>query len=138
MQRLFWYSPVENGDDTNGLSKKSSWKVNGKYASEPFNKVYVSHEVGETNGPKDVPICVIKKDVVKNNSKGESNNQKSVREIKAKKRAMNSRYKKNLNERKQFWKKKKNMTNDQKVDSNSQNSNQKFVDTSRPDDRNIH
>lgn len=95
-------------------------------------------DVGETSGTKYVSICATKNDVVINNSNEKENKQKLIEEIKSKKKIVNARYKKNLIAWKQFWKKKENKVNDKNVDSISENSNQKFVNSSRAFNQNVH
>lgn len=60
-----------------------------------------THNGARPSDIKYVPNFVLKNNSVRNNSKGKSkeNNQKPIEEIKANKRAMNIRYKKNLIEK---------------------------------------
>ena len=46
-------APIDNADKTVGLSKKTSWRVKGRYVAEPLNKVNTNYEKGSYSGTKD-------------------------------------------------------------------------------------
>jgi len=77
----------------------TSWKVKGKYVSEPLNFDMSHNDHTSTSG--------------KNKSLKSQKPifHKSAEELIAKKRLMNARYKKNLKERKRFWKNKEAIQN---------------------------
>ncbi|XP_052623160.1 uncharacterized protein LOC128128385 [Lactuca sativa] len=35
---FFWSAPIDNVDETKGLSQKTSWRVKGRYVAEPLNE----------------------------------------------------------------------------------------------------
>jgi hypothetical protein len=39
----FWTEPIDNTDETRGLSAKTSWRVKGKYISEPLNNIHAKY-----------------------------------------------------------------------------------------------
>ncbi|XP_052627571.1 uncharacterized protein LOC128134144 [Lactuca sativa] len=50
----FWSAPIDNADETVGLSEKTTWRVKGRYIPEPINKPS-SFDIPSTSGTKDVP-----------------------------------------------------------------------------------
>ena len=49
----FWSAPIDNADETVGLSEKTTWRVKGRYIPEPINKPS-SFDIPSTSGTKDV------------------------------------------------------------------------------------
>ncbi|XP_052625810.1 uncharacterized protein LOC128132855 [Lactuca sativa] len=131
----FWSAPIDNADETVGLSDKTTWRVKGRYIPDPINKPS-SFDIPSSIGTKDVPEepmvepdVPIKKEepkvqtkksteskmkgkttaTQKEKPKANFNIHKSQKELAEQKRLRNHRYATNLNERKKHW--------------NSQNSN---------------
>nr|KAJ0219002.1 hypothetical protein LSAT_V11C300151690 [Lactuca sativa] len=50
----FWSAPIDNADETVGLSEKTTWRVKGRYIPEPINKPS-SFNIPSKSGTKDVP-----------------------------------------------------------------------------------
>ena len=51
---FFLSKPIDNGDETKGLSEMTSWKTKGKYISEPLNRVNPCYDQAGPSGTKDV------------------------------------------------------------------------------------
>lgn len=47
----FWSAPINNTNETIGLSERTSWRVKGRYVAEPLNKP-TSFDVPSTSGTK--------------------------------------------------------------------------------------
>ena len=54
-EKIFWSGPIDNSDETKGLSEMTSWKTKGKYISEPLNCVDLRYDQVRPSGTKDVP-----------------------------------------------------------------------------------
>ncbi|KAI3767848.1 hypothetical protein L2E82_18277 [Cichorium intybus] len=115
---FFWSKPIDNSDETKGLSEMTSWKSRGNYISGSLNcknSVSQSGSWGTENlksnslNPK---TSTFKSD---SNRCSTSYVHKSPEELIAKRKQMNARYKKNLKERKQFWRNKHDSNLTQKV-----------------------
>ncbi|KAL7591015.1 hypothetical protein Lser_V15G34603 [Lactuca serriola] len=52
---LFWSAPIDNANETVGLSERTSWKVKGRYMAEPLNN-HSAFEKGSPSGTKEVRI----------------------------------------------------------------------------------
>ncbi|KAL7609655.1 hypothetical protein Lser_V15G12997 [Lactuca serriola] len=131
----FWSAPIDNADETVGLSDKTTWRVKGRYIPDPINKPS-SFDIPSSIGTKDVPeepmvepYVPIKREepkvqtkksteskmkgkttaTQKEKPKANFNIHKSQKELAEQKRLRNQRYATNLNERTKHW--------------NSQNSN---------------
>ena len=50
----FWSAPIDNADETIGLSEQTSWRVKGRYVAEPINKPS-SFDKPSTSGTKEIP-----------------------------------------------------------------------------------
>ena len=50
----FWFTPIDNVDETVGLSERTSWRFEGRYVAEPLNKP-TSFDVPSTSGTKEIP-----------------------------------------------------------------------------------
>ena len=50
-----WSSPIDNADETKGLSKMTSWKKKGRYVAKPLNKVNSRYGKGSPSRMKDIP-----------------------------------------------------------------------------------
>ena len=50
----FWSVPIDNADETKGLSEKTSWRVKGRHVAEPLNN-RSSYTKGSPSGTKNVP-----------------------------------------------------------------------------------
>jgi len=100
-QDFFWSGPINNSHETKGLSELTSWKVKGKYVSELLNSDSARFNVASTSGTKSLSEKSISN--ISKSKTSKSNILKSAEELIAKKRLMNARYKKNLKERKRFW-----------------------------------
>jgi hypothetical protein len=54
----FWTEPIDNTDETRGLSAKTSWRVKGKYVSEPLNNIHAKYDGSEqrtSSNRKNIP-----------------------------------------------------------------------------------
>nr|KAJ0227889.1 hypothetical protein LSAT_V11C100037270 [Lactuca sativa] len=125
----FWSAPIDNADETVGLSEKTTWRVKGRYIPEPINKPS-SFDIPSASGTKDVPEePMVEPDVPnkreepkvqtkknteskkkgkttatqKEKPKANFNIHKSQKELAEQKRLRNQRYATNLNERKKHW-----------------------------------
>ncbi|XP_052621986.1 uncharacterized protein LOC128127530 [Lactuca sativa] len=105
-----WSAPIDNADETVGMSERTSWRVKGRYVVEPINKPS-SFDKPSSNGTKEIPNEPLKASnessttteahTKKNDPKANIHlNQEQLAE---QKRQRNKRYMTNLNERKQFW-----------------------------------
>ncbi|KAI3740017.1 hypothetical protein L2E82_30433 [Cichorium intybus] len=100
---FFWSEPIENSDETKGLSEMTSWKSRGKYISGSLNRkdsflqpgsIGTKHFSNSNSSAfKPIPTKCLT---------SASRIHKSPEELIAKRKQMNARYKKNLKERKQF------------------------------------
>nr|KAJ0214865.1 hypothetical protein LSAT_V11C300139970 [Lactuca sativa] len=124
----FWSAPIDNADETVGLSEKTTWRVKGRYIPEPINKPS-SFDIPSSSGTKDVPEePMVEPDVPikreepkvqtkksteskmkgkttatqKEKPKANFNTHKSQKELAEQKRLRNQRYATNLNERKKI------------------------------------
>ncbi|KAI3515995.1 hypothetical protein L1887_14902 [Cichorium endivia] len=104
---FFWIEPIDNSDETKGLSEMTSWKSRGKYISGSVNRKNTFSQPG-TSGTKPFQNSnsKIPKPTPTKNFTHVSRIHKSPEELIAKRKQMNARYKKNLKERKQFWRNK--------------------------------
>ncbi|XP_052623142.1 uncharacterized protein LOC128128382 [Lactuca sativa] len=50
----FWYTPIDNADETVGLSEQTSWRVKGRYVADPINKPS-SFDKPSTSRTKEIP-----------------------------------------------------------------------------------
>nr|KAJ0211572.1 hypothetical protein LSAT_V11C400222650 [Lactuca sativa] len=50
----FWSAPIDNADETVGVSDKTTWRVKGRYLLEPINKPSI-FDIPSSSGTKDVP-----------------------------------------------------------------------------------
>ena len=108
---FFWSAPIDNADETVGLSERTSWKVKGRYVAEPLNKP-TNFDVPSTSGTKEVPveylystseISSMESEPVVQKPKQKANIHRQPKQVNNQKQQRNLRYKKNLSERKQFW-----------------------------------
>jgi hypothetical protein len=54
----FWTDPIDSIDETSGLSAKTSWRVKGKYVSEPLNNIHAKYDGSKPRTPsnsKNIP-----------------------------------------------------------------------------------
>lgn len=80
----FWFAPIDNADETVGLSEHTSWRVKGRYVVEPINKPS-NFDKPSTSGTKDIPEEPGKKpeeskktsNVFSNSTKAQKEKQKS-------------------------------------------------------------
>ncbi|XP_052627093.1 uncharacterized protein LOC128133623 [Lactuca sativa] len=107
---FFWSAPIDNADETIGLSEQTSWRVKGRYVAEPLNKPSSSDKPStiETKDipiePKEEPKARVKTAETQRDKQKESfNMHKSQKQLAEKKRLRNQRYAKNLNEQKSYW-----------------------------------
>ena len=49
----FWSAPIDNTDETVGLSERNSWRVKGRYIVEPLNNPS-GYKKGSPSATKDV------------------------------------------------------------------------------------
>nr|KAJ0190459.1 hypothetical protein LSAT_V11C800444910 [Lactuca sativa] len=125
----FWSAPIDNADETVGLSNTTTWRVKGRYIPEPIKKPS-SFDIPSSSGTKDVPEePMVEPDVPikreepkvqtkksteskmkskitatqKEKPKASFNTHKSQNELAEHKRLRNKRYATNLNERKKHW-----------------------------------
>ena len=106
----FWSSPIDNADETVGLSEQTSWRVKGRYVVEPINKPS-SFDKPSTSGTKEIPEEPMREPVVPSKTtetqwkkpKSSFNIHKSPKQLAEHQRYRNQRYNKNLNERKRYW-----------------------------------
>ncbi|XP_023745845.1 uncharacterized protein LOC111894012 [Lactuca sativa] len=110
----FWSAPIDNADETVSLSKRTSWRVKGRYVVEPLNKP-TSFDAPSTSGTKEIPSKLAKVASKTSSLKSEThakrpmprvNIHKSQKQLAEQKLQRKRRYQKNLNERKQFLKSK--------------------------------
>ncbi|XP_052627050.1 uncharacterized protein LOC128133591 [Lactuca sativa] len=106
----FWYDPIENADETKGLSERISWKVKGRYVAEPISKPSNRAKAG-TSGTKEAQSETkrtsesqsVRSETYARKPKLNVNIHKSSKQLAEQKPQRYRRYQKNLNERKQFW-----------------------------------
>ena len=96
----FWSTPIDNADETVGLSEKTSWRVKGRYVAEPLNKVNTTYEKGSSSGTKDnlTDNSSVQENTLVRKTRAKVNVHKSAEEFAAQKRQRNARYNKHLQE----------------------------------------
>jgi len=114
---FFWFTPIDNADETIGLSERTSWKTKGRYVPEPLNKLD-NFDLPSTSGIKDVPeekgvpaekltpsseTSSVQSEPADKKQKQKANIHRQPKQVKDQKQQRNLRYKKNLSEQKQFW-----------------------------------
>ena len=114
---FFWSAPIDNADETVGLSERTSWKSKGRYVPEPLNKPD-NFDVPSTSGTKDIPqekgipakevttsseTSSVQSEPAIEKPKPKANIHHQPKQMRNQKRQRNQRYRKNLSERKQFW-----------------------------------
>ena len=52
---FFWPAPIDNADETVGLSEKTSWRVKGRYVAKPLNKPS-SFDKPSTSSTKEIQV----------------------------------------------------------------------------------
>ncbi|KAI3505861.1 hypothetical protein L1887_28170 [Cichorium endivia] len=102
---FFWSEPIDNSDETKGLSELTSWKSRGNYISGSLNRKNSFSQPGSWS-TKHLPNSNSSTFKPVSNNCSTSRIHKSPEELIAKRKQMNARYEKNLKERKQFWRNK--------------------------------
>ena len=58
-EEYFWLAPIDNANETVGLSERTSWRVKGRYVAEPLNKPS-SFDKPSSSGTKEIQRVPIK------------------------------------------------------------------------------
>ena len=100
--KFFWYAPIDNVDETKGLSEMTSWKTKSRYVAKPLKRVNLSYEKGSTIGTKNVPsdTSSVRTETPTRKPKPRASIHKSSEQFVAQKCQRNAGYKKNLKESK--------------------------------------
>ena len=105
---FFLSAPIDNVDETEGLSQKTSWRVKSRYVAKPLNEP-TRYDVPSTSGTKtssgetvmtSCETCSSKSESHAQVPKKKANIHKNPKHVAERKHQRNLRYKKNLSERK--------------------------------------